>query len=86
MDLASRAGQSIGLLDQAISESSTAAKQIAASTRQQAVGVDQIWQAMRDIDRTVNETASGTRQLEAASKNMKELAEQMASLVTQYRA
>jgi methyl-accepting chemotaxis protein len=57
-DLARRAGAAIALLDEAINESSTAAKQIAASTRQQAVGVDQIWQAMREIDRSVNESAT----------------------------
>jgi methyl-accepting chemotaxis protein len=85
MELASRAGESIQLLDGAIGESSTAAKQIAASTRQQAVGVEQIWQAMRDIDRAVNESASGIRQLEVASKQMKELSDQMTQLVAQYQ-
>jgi methyl-accepting chemotaxis protein len=84
MELANRAGESILLLDRAINDSSTAAKQIAASTRQQAVGVDQIWQAMRDIDRAVNESATGIRQLEAASKNMKTLSDEMARLVAQY--
>jgi methyl-accepting chemotaxis protein len=85
MELADRAGQTIGSLDRAIAESSTAAKQIAASTRQQAVGVDQIWQAMREIDRVVNESASGIRQLESASKNMKELSDAMTELVVRYR-
>jgi len=85
MGLATRAGESISLLDNAIGESSTAAKQIAASTRQQAVGVEQIWQAMRDIDRAVNESASGIRQLEVASRNMKELSNQMTQLVAQYQ-
>ncbi len=85
VELATKAGESIFHLDRAINESSTAAKQIAASTRQQAVGVEQIWQAMREIDRAVNENASGIRQLESASKNMKSLSDQMAQLVTQYR-
>lgn len=85
MDLAHKAGEAIVDLDKAINESSTAARQIAASTRQQAVGVDQIWQAMRDIDRAVNESASGIRQLESTSRNMKDLSEQMAELVSRYR-
>lgn len=85
MALAHRAGDAIVHLDKAITESSTAARQIAASTRQQAVGVDQIWQAMRDIDRAVNESASGVRQLEGASRNMKDLSEQMHGLVSSYR-
>jgi methyl-accepting chemotaxis protein len=46
VELATKAGESIFHLDRAINESSTAAKQIAASTRQQAVGVEQIWQAI----------------------------------------
>ncbi|HEY8211862.1 MAG TPA: methyl-accepting chemotaxis protein [Myxococcaceae bacterium] len=85
VELATRAGESISLLDNAIGESSTAAKQIAASTRQQAVGVEQIWQAMRDIDRAVNESASGIRQLEVASRNMKDLSNQLTQLVAQYQ-
>jgi methyl-accepting chemotaxis protein len=85
VELASRAGESISLLDNAIGESSTAAKQIAASTRQQAVGVEQIWQAMRDIDRAVNEAATGIRQLEGASRNMKDLSNQLTQLVAQYQ-
>ncbi len=85
MELSERAGESITTLDQAIGESSTAAKQIAASTRQQGVGVEQIWQAMRDIDRTVKESATGIRQLEDASTNINALADQMGQLVARYR-
>ncbi len=85
MELSERAGESITTLDQAIGESSTAAKQIAASTRQQGVGVEQIWQAMRDIDRTVKESATGIRQLEDASTNINALADQMGQLVSRYR-
>ena len=85
MDLANRAGQSIIVLDEAISESSGAARQIAASMGQQAAGVEQILKAMREIDRAVNESASGIRQLESTSKTMKDLSDEMASLVTLYR-
>lgn len=83
--LATRAGESIVVLDRAINESSSAAKQIAASSRQQAVGVEQIWQAMKEIERVVNESASGIRQLEQASRNMNDLSNQMTGLVKQYR-
>ena len=85
VELSLKAGKSITTLDGAINQSSTAAKQIAASSRQQAAGVDQIWQAMKEIDRTVNESASGIRQLEQASKNMKTLSDEMTALVLQYR-
>ena len=85
MDLAHRAGEAIAVLDRAINDSSAAARQIAASTRQQAEGVDLIWQAMRNIDRAVNEGASGIRNIESVSRNMKQLSEQMAELVSRYR-
>ncbi len=85
MDLAHRAGEAIVVLDRAINESSAAARQIAASTRQQAEGVDLIWQAMRNIDRAVNEGASGIRNIESVSRNMTELSEQMTELVSRYR-
>lgn len=85
LELSLKAGQSISILDGAINQSSTAARQIAASSRQQAAGVEQIWQAMKEIDRTVNESASGVRQLEQASKNMKTLSDELIALARQYR-
>ncbi|MBS2031851.1 MAG: methyl-accepting chemotaxis protein [Deltaproteobacteria bacterium] len=85
MELATRAGQSIALLNSAIDESSGAARQIANSLRQQSVGVDQIWEAMREIDRAVKTTVEGIQQLENASRSMKGMSEQVSSLVTNYR-
>jgi methyl-accepting chemotaxis protein len=84
MELATRAGQSITLLDGAIDQSSGAAKQIAASLRQQSVGVEQIWEAMREIDRAVKSNVEGIQQLETASCNMKGASDQMSQLVTSY--
>jgi methyl-accepting chemotaxis protein len=85
MELATRAGQSIAVLNGAIDESSGAAKQIAASLRQQSVGVEQIWEAMREIDRAVKTNVEGIQQLEDASRNMKSVSEQVSTLVTGYR-
>jgi len=85
MELATRAGQSIGVLNGAIDESSGAAKQIAASLRQQSVGVEQIWEAMREIDRAVKSNVEGIQQLENASRSMKQVSEQVSTLVTGYR-
>jgi len=85
MELSSRAGQSIVVLDQAIDASSTAAKQIAASIRQQSAGMEQIWQAMKDVDRAVQDNVTGIHSLESSSKTMKELSEQMSELVSSYK-
>mgnify|MGYP001798224385 CR=1 FL=1 len=82
---APRAGGSSPPPDQAIGGTAPAAQQTAASTRQQGVGGEQIWQAMRDIDRTVKESATGIRQLEDASTNINALADQMGQLVARYR-
>jgi methyl-accepting chemotaxis protein len=85
VELATRAGESIVNLDQAIDASSTAAKQIAASIRQQSAGMEQIWQAMKDVDRSVQESVSGIQQLESASKTIKDLSDRMMELVSAYR-
>ena len=66
-NVARAAGVSIERLGEAIAASSAAAMQIATSTRQQSLGVDQIWQATQEIDRVANETASGIAQIESAA-------------------
>jgi methyl-accepting chemotaxis protein len=69
----------------AASPSSQAAMQIASSTRQQSQGIEQIWQATREIDHVANETAAGTHALEAAAANMKALSEGLERIVGRYR-
>jgi methyl-accepting chemotaxis protein len=85
MSVANAAGDAIRLLGDAIAASSASAMQIASSTRQQSVGVDQIWQATKEIDQIATETASGIQALEAAAGNMKELAATMGEIVGRYR-
>jgi len=68
-----------------IAASSASAMQIASSTRQQSVGIEQIWQATKEIDRIATETASGISQLESAAGNMKQLAGVMAEIVGRYK-
>jgi methyl-accepting chemotaxis protein len=85
MSVANAAGDAIKHLGDAIAASSASAMQIASSTRQQSVGVEQIWQATKEIDRIATETAAGIQQLEAAAGNMKQLAATMAEIVGRYR-
>ena len=85
MQVADAAGDAIRRLGEAIAASSASAMQIASSTRQQSVGVEQIWQATKDIDRSAKETASGIQQLETAAAGMKQLSSTMAEIVGRYR-
>jgi methyl-accepting chemotaxis protein len=85
MEVANAAGVAIKRLGDAIAASSASAMQIASSTRQQSVGVEQIWQATKEIDRIATETASGIQQLEAAAGNMKSLSSTMAEIVGRYK-
>ena len=85
MEVANAAGEAIVRLGEAIAASSAAAMQIASSTRQQSVGVEQIWQATKEIDRIAAETAAGIAQLEAAAANMKLLSTSMGDIVGRYK-
>ncbi|MGQ0506661.1 MAG: methyl-accepting chemotaxis protein, partial [Myxococcaceae bacterium] len=85
VELAKAAGQTIHQLTQAISDSSSAAMQIAGSTSQQSVGVDQIWQAIQDIGLGAAEATAGIGQLRQASQAINLHSQRMIELVQQYR-
>ena len=83
--LSNAAGDSIQRLGDTIVASSASAMQIATLTRQQSVGIDQIWQATKGIDQIARETAKGIQQLEMAAANMKSLSGSLTILVGKYR-
>ncbi len=85
VSLANAAGESIQRLGDTIVASSAAAMQIATLTRQQSVGIDQIWQATKGIDQIARETAQGIAQLEAAAGNMKGLSTRLTEIVGRYQ-
>lgn len=85
MNVANAAGAAIQRLAEAIATSSQAALQIAASTRQQSMGIEEIWSAIREIDRAASETASGIQNLESTAANMKTLSDGMSKVVSLYR-
>ncbi len=85
MNVANAAGAAIKRLAEAIATSSQAAMQIAASTRQQSTGIEEIWSAIREIDRAASETASGIQNLEGTAANMKALSDGMSRIVGNYR-
>jgi len=75
--LVNRAGDSIRELAKAIEDAAMAAMQIAASTRQQTIGMDQLTQAMRTIKHATTETVSSTMQVEASVQRLREVAYQV---------
>lgn len=83
--LANAAGDSIQRLGDTIVTSSASAMQIATLTRQQSVGIDQIWQATKGIDQFTREATRGISRLESAAGNMKSLAARLSDIVGRYK-
>jgi methyl-accepting chemotaxis protein len=72
--LVNSAGDAIRNLARAIEEAAMAALQIAASTRQQTIGMDQLTSAMRTIKHATVETIGGTMQVEASVQRLRDAA------------
>ncbi|MAU13239.1 MAG: hypothetical protein CL607_25705 [Anaerolineaceae bacterium] len=79
---ANRAGGSISDLARAIEEAATAAMQIAASTRQQTIGMDQLTRAMATIKHATTETVSSTMQVEASVQRLRDAAGRVNDVLT----
>lgn len=75
------AGQAIRGLTDSIAEAAQAATQIAASSQQQLVGMDQVALAMENIKQASTQNVAATRQAEQAAKNLNELGQRLRSLI-----
>ncbi len=75
------AGEAIRMLAESIVEAAQAALQIAASSQQQLVGMDQVALAMENIKQASTQNMAGTRQAEAAAQNLHELGIKLKQLV-----
>ncbi len=75
------AGTSIRLLGESITEAAQAATQIAASSQQQMIGMDQVALAMENIKQASMQNVSGTRQAEAAAQNLHELGRRLSAMI-----
>jgi methyl-accepting chemotaxis protein len=60
-------------------------QQIVASTNQQQLGIEQVMGALQNIRQASQQTAAGTREVEAASADMTELAQALIALAERYR-
>ncbi|MFA6921816.1 MAG: methyl-accepting chemotaxis protein [Gallionella sp.] len=74
-------GESIRLLSDSIAEAAQAATQIAASSQQQMVGMDQVALAMENIKQASVQNVSGTRQAEVAAQSLHELGQKLSDMI-----
>ncbi len=82
---AQSSGEAIRALDSSITESSDMALQIAATSQQQMVGMDQVANAMSSIREASQSNVSGTRQMDQATRNLHELGVKLQGLAAQFK-
>jgi methyl-accepting chemotaxis protein len=81
---AREAGEAIRQLAGTINEAAQAATQIAASSQQQLVGMNQVAQAMDNINQAGSQNAASTRQAETIAQGLYSLGQRLKQLVDQY--
>ena len=75
------AGKTILALSDSVTEAAQAATQIAASSQQQMVGMDQVALAMENIRQASLQNVAGTKQAEAAAQNLHELGQKLNDMI-----
>ncbi|HEX3979433.1 MAG TPA: methyl-accepting chemotaxis protein [Solirubrobacteraceae bacterium] len=85
LSLTGRTGEGIRSLADTIREASAAAEQIAASAHQQSVGMDQIAEAMTNIDNGTDQFLEGAHQSQRVAGDLSELSDKLAALTDRYR-
>jgi methyl-accepting chemotaxis protein len=83
--LTTQAGEGIHSLTDTIRAASHAAEQIAASAHQQSVGMDQIADAMSDIDGGTSQFLEGAQQSQSAAESLNGLAAKLTALTERYQ-
>jgi len=78
-----QAGETIRTLAETLADAARASAQIVASVGQQATGMGQIHQAVRNIDQVAKQNAAATRQAAQAAENLTKLGTRLAGLTTQ---
>jgi methyl-accepting chemotaxis protein len=80
-----QAAEAIVTLSDSVSEAAQVATQIAASSRQQLVGIDQVVLAMETVKETTNQNVDSARQLETSAHNITELGRKLKQQVEHYQ-
>jgi len=83
--LSTQAGESIEILAESVTEATNAAIQIAASSQQQLIGMDQVVSAMENIREASAQTASTTKQTERAAHDLHNLGQRLQDIVKLYK-
>jgi methyl-accepting chemotaxis protein len=79
------AGETIRLLADNIAEAANASTQIASSSQQQMVGMEQVGQAMENIKEASILSVTSTRQAEQSAQNLHELGQKLKRLVEHFK-
>ncbi|MEO4049014.1 HAMP domain-containing methyl-accepting chemotaxis protein [Pseudomonas sp. CAU 1711] len=82
---AQSSGEAIRTLGNSVEESSEVAMQIAASSQQQMVGMEQIGGAMESIRQASQDNVAGARQVDLAARNLHELGVKLKGLAAQFK-
>ena len=83
--LSTQAGEAIDVLAESVTESTNAAIQIAASSQQQLIGMDQVVSAMENIREAALQMASSTKQTEKSAHDLHNLGQRLQEIVKFYR-
>jgi len=83
--LSTQAGESIDILAESVTEATNAAIQIAASSQQQLIGMDQVVSAMENIRESSIQMASSTKQTEKAAHDLHNLGQRLQEIVKLYK-
>jgi methyl-accepting chemotaxis protein len=83
--LSSQLGDSVGILSRSVMDSAQAAVQIAASSQEQLIGMDQLAQAMENIKEASFQNVDGARQLERATKDLEELGRKLKEVSDKFK-
>jgi methyl-accepting chemotaxis protein len=81
----SDAGEAIRILAASIEESSNSTLQIVTSTQEQAIGMDQIATAIQSITQASDQNLEGSRQIEAATRNLYDQNRKLQQLVSHFK-
>jgi methyl-accepting chemotaxis protein len=85
VDQSSQAGESIVALANTIDDSAQAAMQIAASSHEQLVGMDQVAAAMESINEATAQNVKSVKVLEVSAGKLYDLGQKLIALVEQYK-
>jgi methyl-accepting chemotaxis protein len=75
------ASEAIRTLVSSVTEAAQASTQIAASSQQQLIGMEQVASAMENIKQASTESVSSTQQTEATARNLHKLSEKLLMMV-----